>query len=112
MQSEHGHPLILSASPVEHATITVELYEKWYGLYIVDPHMDKPVMLPFTALEDAAQAGESAFCDHTPNPNVVVRWAEQRVCDVDPLALEMMIGRWELEYFNQSRRYRRPGEDA
>lgn len=105
-------PLVLAVprEQLTHATLTVTLETKWYGLYLVANDGHPPAQISFKNLEEFCTGSESAFCDHCPNPNVVVRLAEAHKLDVDPLALEMMIGRWELEYFNDHRRYRRPGE--
>lgn len=112
MRSEHGHPLVLSVPQplLIQPTITVELSNKWYKLYLVDRNPSRNTDLDFGLLEEVCEVAESAFCDHCPNPNVVVRFADKYGYAVDPLALELMIGRWELEYITQNRRYRAPGE--
>lgn len=54
------------------------------------PFPDEPEFCP----------GESPYVDHVPNPRVVAAWARSKGYDIDPLAYEMMIGRWEIEARN------------
>lgn len=84
--------------------VTVELYVKWYEIFVVHPsgsiqavdfgQFDKPA---FTDRNGKLYADGSAYCDHVPNPRVVARWAEAHGYEVDERALELMHGRWELE---------------
>jgi hypothetical protein len=79
-------------------TVTVELYVKWYSLFVVRIGYDDVVLeeVPFPG-DEYCEAGESYCADHAPNPTVVARWAAKHGYDVDELAMELMIGRWERE---------------
>lgn len=106
-------PLVLSvpSDQIDQPTLTVTLETKWYGLWLVVNDGQPPTQISFANLEEFCTGTETAFCDHCPNPEIVVRLAEAHKLDVDPLALELIIGRWELEYYNAPR-YRRPGQPA
>lgn len=75
--------------------ITVEAKGKWYDLVLIG--LDgKLSWVEFPDMGDYGRLG-SPYVDHTPSPWHVVEWAENRGYEVCHLALEMMIGRWELE---------------
>lgn len=40
---------------------------------------------------------ETPYVDHVPNPKVVARFARACSYDIDILAFELMVGRWEIE---------------
>lgn len=92
-------PLVLSHGlPIE-PTVTVEFYQKWYGLVVVQPNGNiEEVAFPD---EGFCKPSESPYADHVPNPAVVMRWAKHHGYEVDPLALELMVGRWELDARNR-----------
>lgn len=98
LTSPRNHPLVLpgiDGFPVK-TTITVELYEKWYGLYLV--HTDGRVEeIPFPEDTECCPSGVSAYRDHVPNPRVVAKFAQLHDYHVDWLAIELMVGRWEVE---------------
>lgn len=75
-------------------TLTVELTEKWYHLYLIIPgHGVKE--LDAWALAAVAYGGETDWSDHVPNPHLVLRLADRAGFHVPPLAEELMFGRWE-----------------
>lgn len=82
--------------PANHSVLTVYLSDKWYGLVLVRPP-GITYILDFGRLEEYVNADESAFVDHVPNPRAVVRLAEARGLHLVPRALELIVGRWELE---------------
>ncbi len=96
--------LIDDGSELDKPLLTVSLEAKWYCLYLITPtvqgcrELDDIRKIEFEELEAIANGNESAFCDHVPNPHVVVRYAERKNYRLDHRALEMIIGRWELEY--------------
>lgn len=101
--SERGHPLIFWSEPgrkLSDPVITMENYCKWYSLHIVHPYDRGNVVEPisFEVLEDLARATESPYCDHIPNPDVVMRLVthhtKYRGCELCPRSLEMIRGRW------------------
>lgn len=95
LYSPRGLPLIWGhGHPTEGAVLTMECYCKWYELFLVWP--DKITTVFFGALEPH-RGDESAYRDHVPNPRAVIRLAKANGYLLDREALEMIIGRWELE---------------
>ena len=93
--SHRGLPLILGEGERGEPTLTVELYSKWYYLYLVDPSgLVTEIDFPD---DETCPEGESPYADHVPNPRAVSAWAEKMGYDVNPLAFEMIVGRWEIE---------------
>lgn len=92
--SGRGHALVFQ-STVTYPVLTVEVYCKWYDLFIVHPS-GRIEGVPFP---DEGKHGVSGppYVDHVPNPRHVVHWARREGVTVDDLSLEIMIGRWELE---------------
>jgi hypothetical protein len=95
--SKRGMLLLWVQEPLDVPVLTMENYVKWYYLHLIRP--DGTVEeLSFEPLSDtSAHMSESPYCDHVPNPVVVQRLAHERNWHLDPNALEMIIGRWELE---------------
>lgn len=93
MKTPRGHELVLT----DHGggpTLTVELYVKWYTLWLVKGHEVTEVEFP--DMGNYEKLG-SPYLDHAPNPRHVCAWAEKNGFEIDHLALELMVGRWELE---------------
>ncbi len=85
--SDRGEPLAYHGPPPKTPTVTVEVYEKWYGIFAVRPDGTvEKLDLPF-----------EAWADHVPTPALVEAWADSHGYVVDWLSLEMMRGRWLLE---------------
>lgn len=101
MNSPRGLPLIRSTKDIiqrahpQTPTLTVELYSKWYGLFLVYPNGEIQEM-PFP-YDETCPKGEVPFVDHVPNPNAVIAYADANEYLIDNLALEMIVGRWEIE---------------
>ena len=104
MKPQPTHAVIISrnltSQPLTKPLITVEATGKWYRLWVVKPGV-KYEALSFLELDEVGSADEyrmgSAYVDHVPNPRYVVRYAKLHDYDVDEVALEVMVGRWELE---------------
>lgn len=98
LRSERGFILVGTEqlTPDQHI-LTVELYDKWYNLYLVssDSNVRK---FGFDELEKYARGNETAYCDHAPNPEIVERCAEECGFYLPSLALELITGRWKLEH--------------
>lgn len=93
-RSERGHLLTWRYNPIEITVVCMEIYCKWYGLHLIHPN-GRVEEVPFPS---DLELGTPPYCDHVPNPMVVQRWTEKMnylMCD---LALELIIGRWEIEY--------------
>lgn len=101
--SERGRQLVLSSplTPAAAGTVTIELYGKWYDLYVIENVIHDSVTLqkhPFPdACPEFCKPDESPYVDHVPNPIVVARWAAKNGFRIDVLAWEMMVGRWHHE---------------
>lgn len=75
--------------------LAVELYTKWYCLYVV--YSDRSLkVVTFDALEPYA-GDESAYVDHVPNPNAAMRYAAVKGFDMSEVGYTLMVGRWEIE---------------
>lgn len=99
LKSRRGFPLIWTHGGLalpHRATLTAELYVKWYTLYLVDID-EKTYPIDFSDLEPYTPKGESAFVDHVPNPRAIEEYCEQRSICIDPVFLEVAHGRWHLE---------------
>lgn len=100
--SPRGMPLVAwidedHAISVGKPILTVENYAKWYELFLIE--VDGCLTsLHFGHLEQHTANGESAMCDHVPNPKSVAKMCEVRGYILDSQSFELMIGRWEIEY--------------
>lgn len=95
--SGRNHPLMWGCHPYAESVLTVEMTNKWYELHLV--FRDRVEMVCFSELETfAARRGVSPFCDHAPNPDCVRDLCEANGWTLDPLAEELIEGRWLLEY--------------
>lgn len=95
LYSQRGIPL-LHDGEVRFPLITVEIAPKWYSLWLIGLN-SSPVPIGYDVLEDY-RGDESAYLDHAPNPKAVAAFAAAQGIEVDEMAYEMMIGRWEQEY--------------
>lgn|GEM_PF-5923685 len=81
--------------------VTVERYQKWYGLIVVEPL--KPRMtqeVPFPEWIESSHLLPPAWVDHVPNPFAVLAWARANGFYVDLCALGAMQERWMEEVTN------------
>jgi hypothetical protein len=80
--------------------LTVEFCTKWYELFLIDKEGDDFSLysIHFGHLEKVAPAGVSPYLDHAPNPLCVNLLACRKGFHVDELALELITGRWQIEY--------------
>ena len=80
--------------------LTVELYTKWYELILIEKKGDdfNAYSIHFGHLQDVAPAGVSPYLDHAPNPLCVKLFAHRNGYHIDELALELITGRWQIEY--------------
>lgn len=94
--SKRGFPLVHVGPPPRRGLLTCENYCKWYNLHVI--HTDgavQEVHFPESPLD--SPPGESAYVDHVPNPNAVVKMANRLGLQIDEQALEMIAGRWFIE---------------
>lgn len=104
--SKREIPLLWMRKVTGAPVLTVENYVKWYALFLIYPG-DALAEIYFGRLSQTkyCRSGETPFCDHVPNPVVTRRFAEANGFYMDENALEMIIGRWELEYLEMNSRY-------
>jgi hypothetical protein len=93
--SDRGFTLLWTQAPKEVPVLTVEIYLKWYGLYLIHPD-GKVTSVSYRELEEVCRPGERACDDHDPHPGVVARWAAAKGYHLDDRAFELMVGRWFL----------------
>jgi hypothetical protein len=96
LMSERGLPLLLSNGLPLAPTLTVELYEKWYTLYLVKPNGDIEVV-EYPDDPASCPSDMSPYMGHVPNSKVVANYARNHGYEVDLLAFELIVGRWEIE---------------
>jgi len=83
--------------PMDVPVLCVELYLKWYVLFLVHPDGHVESVGYHEMEEDAAALGVSVCHDHEPNPIVVQKFAERKGYVLNGEAQEMIDGRWFLE---------------
>lgn len=102
LYSPRGHFVLLSGWPKhKDVVVTVEVYMKWCGLILVRsalPSLDGIPSLGPRVEEVPFPESKTLtpYIDHAPNPVVVEHWADEQGYMLEELALEMMIGRWQL----------------
>lgn len=96
MNSPRGFKLLLPTGGIVKPTVTVELYEKWYELFLVRSTREDPEPISFDRLVPFVVEGESAYVDHVPNPNVVRVFALANNYELDEIAEELIVGRWAV----------------
>lgn len=90
--STRGIPLALDSTP-SFPCLAVEMYCKWYSLYLVQGTMDCATVMPWLPdpkLEDAV--GSWIFGDHIFNPRTLR--LVQKPAPIDPLSWELIVGRF------------------
>jgi len=103
-KSPRGFSLVLSPGYLQTNArgrvprLTVELYIKWYSLFLVST--DGKVEEVLFPNDPIYCDGGVPYVDHVPNPIVVARFAEAKHYHMDDLAMEMIVGRWEIEVKN------------
>lgn len=93
--SDHGYLLSHWGHNPKECTIAVELYLKWYTLYVIHP--DGTVApLGYFELDECPTLPKNMSCyvDHTPNPAAVAAYAEWKGWVVCSEAEDLMVGRW------------------
>lgn len=102
LRTKRGCQLILPER-VTNTTLSLELAEKWYSLYLVNPGADdeppkvEEIQGGYECLEDHAPEGHGPYVDHVPNPMALGAFAEAHGYHLPGCVLEMVIGRWMLE---------------
>lgn len=78
--------------------LTVELRSKWYGLWHITETTGRAIYFhELDRLYTEQDLPGPPFVDHVPNPYYVVALGKKLGIPVSDLALEMIVGRWELE---------------
>lgn len=91
LQSPRGSHLVwVSERLPDVPTLTVELADKWYSLFLVGPN---------GAVERVEFPDD--FADHCPNPEAVEQLAERHGWDLSLVAHELIVGRWQVQVCGQ-----------
>jgi len=100
-KTKRGLPIVKMWPGHVNNLLTVEAYMKWYDLILVSTngaHEDEVhTYISYDQLEPFAPKGQSAYVDHVPNPLAVKAMAEAKGWQLDPLAFELIVGRWCTE---------------
>jgi hypothetical protein len=82
-----------SGTPV----LTVYLTEKWYQLVLVKSvRRELEIQEVYYDELDMAYPHGSGYVDHDPNPDAVRALAKAKMWEIDPLAEELIEGRWAM----------------
>lgn len=81
--------------------LTVPFESKWYHLLVVSE--GKVDVLPFHELEEVVgptwdYAISPVLGDHIVHPRAAQRYAARKGLGMDPLAFELLVARWVLEW--------------
>jgi len=88
-------------------TLAVELYLKWYNLYLVHPDntIEKITFPDEGDLEKHDDLDGASAIDHVPNPAFVERFCKEKNYYINDITREIIVGRWEIDkkenYFNE-----------
>jgi hypothetical protein len=96
--SRRGFPLAYYREVRQQPVLTVENYCKWYELYLLVPDPRSPHGVRVEIVEFP----HDNYCDHVPYPAAVRDLADENDWYVCTESMEMMIGRYMLEYLNCS----------
>lgn len=100
---ERGFPLMWRQAPIkDKAILTVEQYDKWYNLYLIYP--DKQILAVESNTVIWMQAMEEfegvSVLNHCFNPEFIDLLIKKANVEMDPLAYELIVGRWTIEVIN------------
>ena len=97
LRSDKWHPLICQDEEINGPILTVENYQKWYSLYLIDENRN------VTVINDHETKSYSgiAWHDHVPNPDFVIALAKDNGWHIDEVSLEAIVGRYMIEVKNQ-----------
>lgn len=80
--------------------ICLELYTKWYDVYVVQVDGSIETVPSDLFLDLASRGAESVVIDHDYHPNFLQRVADHYGGQVCELSKELAMGRWFLTYNN------------
>lgn len=92
-RSDRGMPL-LCQEVYDTPTITLENYEKWYNIFVIQP--DGTVEIVNPGLIDELNDG-TLWVDHTFHPKLLLLIAKHYKGHVPATTLELAAGRWVME---------------
>lgn len=103
LTSDRNIPLICQDTDMTVPVITVENYIKWYDIYVIQPG-GIVFALPWDIINQITQdhPNETWTGDHVFRPLLLEKIAEKLGGVVDPVSMEVVIGRWLLEYKNEN----------
>lgn len=98
MHYSKRNQLLSHFGEVEMPTIAVELYEKWYSLWLLKPDSTvEAIMFPDYDFPSSEISSPSA-CDHVPNPDHVEQLCLDKGYQIGDFTKELLVGRWETEF--------------
>lgn len=104
-KSERGFPLLCQQA-IGVPVVTLENYEKWYHIYVIQPNGIVEIVDPGLVVELASK--ETLLIDHEFHPKLLLLIAQKIGGSVHPVSLEVAAGRWimsdhslcvEMSYF-------------
>ena len=97
VRSHRGHAVFTDPrSGSTDIELTVEDYDKWYGLQVLHPN-GAIEEIPFISDPNLALGIGPCYRDHVPNPYVTERYAQVQGWHIPERAWEVMVGRWIIE---------------
>lgn len=110
LKNERGHALLITGRiDTGKPILTVELYVKWYTLYLVKKEFNKGsrwewlkvYKVYYHQLDNYRPMDQPTYVDHVPNPLAVRNFADAMGFTLDELAEELIEGRWHIEVVDQ-----------
>jgi hypothetical protein len=94
--SERGFELV-EQGVYDTPVITVENYQKWYNLYVIQPTGEVEILDPGLITEVIGEINEILVIDHTFHPKLLLLLAKKLGAEVPSTTMEMVAGRWVLD---------------
>jgi len=96
--SDRSLPLAYTAPLRACPTVTVEIYDKWYSMYVVMTDGEVRKSQSFDEWHEACESVVGVpYVDHVFNPQLAKDFAKLIGGKVCPMSYEMMVGRWETD---------------
>lgn len=93
----NNHMLLWNRLPLECPVVTLENYEKWYEIFIVTPNGQVEAVPVETIRAVMDKYHDTHWVDHCYHPRLLYRLAKHLGGCVDPIAVEVAIGRWLIQ---------------
>lgn len=94
--------LLAITAPVTAPTLTVELTSKWYDVFVAHPDGTISTLDFYDDVPPYVEKDRlSSVVDHTFNPLYIKRIAAHYGYRIDPVAYDLIVGRWTEEALSQ-----------